>query len=178
MRLSSSGVVELEIQAEATSPPFEAITSIADDGTDIWATGLDRIYRFSGTGELEAAYAWEFPNSIDVDDAGNVWFWSYAEQTSGFYALFQISPGGITEVAWPDGGDFREPWSRMDVSDSGQWVAAIESGGSGFGVTRLEILDCAFSDVGPSHPFFDDITWMDEQGISTGYDDGTYQPSA
>jgi len=34
-----------------------------------------------------------------------------------------------------------------------------------------------FSDVGVSHPFFDEIEWMADTNISTGYDDGTYRPS-
>jgi DNA-binding beta-propeller fold protein YncE len=35
-----------------------------------------------------------------------------------------------------------------------------------------------FSDVGPGHPFLDDITWMVQQGITSGYEDGTFRPSA
>ena len=35
-----------------------------------------------------------------------------------------------------------------------------------------------FSDVGTGHPFFAEIMWMDANGISTGFDDGTYRPSA
>lgn len=35
----------------------------------------------------------------------------------------------------------------------------------------------AFSDVAPSHPFYDEITWMEATGISTGYGDGTYRPA-
>lgn len=33
-----------------------------------------------------------------------------------------------------------------------------------------------FSDVGPHHPFHDAIRWMAWEGISTGYDDGTFRP--
>jgi streptogramin lyase len=37
----------------------------------------------------------------------------------------------------------------------------------------------AFTDVSTSHPFFNDICWMDQEGISTGYQPGpTYKPSA
>ncbi|MGZ5408302.1 MAG: S-layer homology domain-containing protein, partial [Aeromicrobium sp.] len=35
-----------------------------------------------------------------------------------------------------------------------------------------------FSDVPISHPFCAEISWMKDAGISTGYDDGTYRPSA
>jgi hypothetical protein len=34
----------------------------------------------------------------------------------------------------------------------------------------------AFSDVAPGHPFYGEIAWMENTGISTGYPDGTYRP--
>ncbi|OWY61479.1 hypothetical protein B7486_63575, partial [cyanobacterium TDX16] len=34
-----------------------------------------------------------------------------------------------------------------------------------------------FTDVSPSHPFYREIEWMADEGISTGYDDDTYRPS-
>ncbi|OWY59276.1 hypothetical protein B7486_75440, partial [cyanobacterium TDX16] len=35
-----------------------------------------------------------------------------------------------------------------------------------------------FTDVSPSHPFSDEIEWMADTGISTGYQPGpTYRPS-
>jgi glucose/arabinose dehydrogenase len=33
-----------------------------------------------------------------------------------------------------------------------------------------------FSDVSASHPFYGHITWMEEEGVSTGYADGTFRP--
>jgi len=35
-----------------------------------------------------------------------------------------------------------------------------------------------FSDVPPSHPFYNDITWLSRSGITTGYPDGTFRPGA
>jgi subtilisin family serine protease len=35
-----------------------------------------------------------------------------------------------------------------------------------------------FSDVSTRHPFYREITWLAEQGISTGYSDGTFRPRA
>ncbi len=35
-----------------------------------------------------------------------------------------------------------------------------------------------FFDVAFDHAFYDEIAWMNDTGISTGYDNGTYQPSA
>jgi streptogramin lyase len=36
----------------------------------------------------------------------------------------------------------------------------------------------SFSDVGAGHPFYDEVEFMAEAEISTGYDDGTFRPSA
>ena len=38
--------------------------------------------------------------------------------------------------------------------------------------------EATFSDVAPSNQFFADVEWMAEQGISTGYADGTFRPGA
>jgi len=36
----------------------------------------------------------------------------------------------------------------------------------------------AFSDVSPSYPYKDAIDWVQDQGIATGYSDGTFRPDA
>ena len=36
----------------------------------------------------------------------------------------------------------------------------------------------AFSDVPTSHPFYAEISWLDAEGIATGYPDGTFRPGA
>jgi hypothetical protein len=38
--------------------------------------------------------------------------------------------------------------------------------------------DPGFSDVPPSHPFYEEIAWLVDAGLSTGYPDGTYRPGA
>jgi hypothetical protein len=35
-----------------------------------------------------------------------------------------------------------------------------------------------FSDVGVTHPFFDEIEWMVAEGVTGGFSDGTFRPSA
>jgi hypothetical protein len=35
-----------------------------------------------------------------------------------------------------------------------------------------------FADVGSTNPFFAEIAWMDDAGVTTGYEDGTFKPSA
>jgi hypothetical protein len=48
--------------------------------------------------------------------------------------------------------------------------------GSGCDAGAVELLQ-PFSDVPPSHPFFDDIAWAASEGIAGGFEDGTYRPS-
>jgi hypothetical protein len=46
------------------------------------------------------------------------------------------------------------------------------------GATLPACTEAAFSDVGMSHPFCREITFMKTSNISTGFGDGTYRPSA
>lgn len=51
-------------------------------------------------------------------------------------------------------------------------VTMLVAGGTAYAVAR------SFSDVPPSHPFYNDITWAEEHDIVNGYPDGTFKPSA
>lgn len=51
-------------------------------------------------------------------------------------------------------------------------VLAVASGGV------AGALGSTFADVPPSHPFFDEIEWMNANGIAGGYNDGSYRPGA
>lgn len=52
------------------------------------------------------------------------------------------------------------------------------SEGSNEAETRPSCTTQPFLDVGPTHPFCPEITWMAENGISGGYADGNYLPKA
>lgn len=60
-------------------------------------------------------------------------------------------------------------WVRLVVA--GAAMAGMIAGASGAAWATSR-----FNDVPANHPFFDEITWMADTGISTGYDDGTYRP--
>ncbi|WP_058234937.1 5'-nucleotidase C-terminal domain-containing protein [Devriesea agamarum] len=45
-------------------------------------------------------------------------------------------------------------------------------------VTLPQPSKAAFTDVKPGTAFYNEISWMNQQGISTGYPDGTYRPGA
>ena len=55
---------------------------------------------------------------------------------------------------------------------AGAVVGAIVAGATTAGALQV------FSDVPDGHPFEEDITWMAVSGISEGYQDGTFRPSA
>lgn len=47
----------------------------------------------------------------------------------------------------------------------------------GSAMTSVVWASHTFSDVPTNSPFHDDISWMAENGIANGYDDGTYRPT-
>jgi hypothetical protein len=54
----------------------------------------------------------------------------------------------------------------------------LAAGLAGFGGSALAGGGPTFSDVPPSHPFSDEIEWLADSGITTGYPDGTFRPGA
>jgi hypothetical protein len=46
------------------------------------------------------------------------------------------------------------------------------------GDTYEDPLTAGFDDVPTDHPFFTEIEWMEDEGISEGYSDGTFRPGA
>ncbi|HEX6425196.1 MAG TPA: S-layer homology domain-containing protein [Acidimicrobiales bacterium] len=56
-------------------------------------------------------------------------------------------------------------------------ASVIPTSGSLAGPVGLTAAD-GFSDVPASHQFYDEITWLAQTGITTGYPDGTFRPSA
>jgi hypothetical protein len=44
-------------------------------------------------------------------------------------------------------------------------------------LTRPSCPGAPFTDVGPTHPFCPEIRWMGEEGVATGWPDGTYRPT-
>jgi hypothetical protein len=74
---------------------------------------------------------------------------------------------------------------RASTDGSGTRIAFqtehVLPGGGGNADGELEVYQTVcrtFTDTGTSNQFYGDIEWMAASGISTGYDDGTYRPSA
>lgn len=84
-----------------------------------------------------------------------------------------------TEISWLlkegittgyDDGTFRP---RSKISREAMAAFLYRFSGS----PRVDGRKTQFSDVPPSHPFYTEITWLANSGITTGYNDGTFQPS-
>lgn len=54
-------------------------------------------------------------------------------------------------------------------------VAVFAASGAAL-ATSARAGDLTFRDVGPGHPFTDEITFAAQSGIATGFPDGTYRP--
>jgi hypothetical protein len=44
------------------------------------------------------------------------------------------------------------------------------------GVVPATAQEAELSDVPPSHPFFEETMWLADQGVTTGYEDGSFRP--
>lgn len=55
--------------------------------------------------------------------------------------------------------------------------AALVGGGIAVGIGGGAAYAASFSDVPVSHPFYDEIEWMADTGITQGYPDGTFRPN-
>ena len=55
--------------------------------------------------------------------------------------------------------------------------AALVGGGIAVGIGGGAAYAASFSDVPVNHPFYDEIEWMADTGITQGYPDGTFRPN-
>jgi len=94
-----------------------------------------------------------------------------------------VNPAGLTPV--PAGGEQTFTFTPdpgfvvADVTVDGASVGAVDSytfnevtGNH----TLLVSFTTRFSDVGSDYPFFPEITWLADQGITTGWPDGSFRP--
>ena len=77
---------------------------------------------------------------------------------------------GIT-TGFPD-GTFR-PLGTVSREAMAAFLHRFAGGGPSGTPTPV-----AFSDVGPGNPFHDDVEWLAQEGIATGWPDGTFRPAA
>jgi predicted outer membrane repeat protein len=116
-----------------------------------------------------------------------------SDGTCGFSDASDLSgvyPHLVTAPQPEVGGVVHRPVQQslaIDVETPPCGVAIDQSGtnrplgtGCEAGADEIVAPACAvgFSDVSASHPFFEDICWMDQTLITTGFPDDTFKPSA
>jgi hypothetical protein len=91
------------------------------------------------------------------------------------------SLGSLSEVAANDQwGDTAQSKVSFVAEAGTTYQIAVDGWDGEEGLVRLDAgpVQPSFDDVGTGHPFFFEIQWMDELGVSTGYPDDTYRPAA
>jgi len=81
---------------------------------------------------------------------------------------------GAPEAGIPAGGWYPE------VSGNGRYVVFDNSLVDAVELGRVYIrilADNTFPDVATTHPFFEEVSWLVDAGLTTGYADGTYKPA-
>jgi hypothetical protein len=78
--------------------------------------------------------------------------------------------GGAGDDAWSCGGGGGGGGSSF----GGTSTPGVRSGNGILSVTYTPI---SFSDVPPGHAFYDEISWLVAEGVTNGYDDGTFRPT-
>jgi virginiamycin B lyase len=137
----------------------------------LWAVSYDnnRIARITTAGAISSfsTGSLDEPNELTMGADGNVWVTSDSLAQVGRIT----TPGAIT--TFPTTSTFAS--ALADGPDGDLWFTS----GSDVTIGRMEVCSPGtYSDVGPTHPFRAEICWMGVEGISNGYDDGTYRPSA
>lgn len=75
-------------------------------------------------------------------------------------------------------GSARSSASAQDCSRRGLLLGSIGLAAATLVLGSAPALAAEFSDVPEGHPFAREIRWMREQGITTGYPDGSFRPNA
>ncbi|MHA6510607.1 S-layer homology domain-containing protein [Tessaracoccus sp. Y1736] len=98
-------------------------------------------------------------------------------------ALVLIDGTEVDDVTAPAGCSYDSGAGEAVCAAAGEYTFTIEAGTTDqpysvdYLVTITDGTASPFTDVDPGDPFFTEILWMAETGISTGYSDGTYRPA-
>jgi streptogramin lyase len=151
-----------------------------------------RVGRITAAGDITTYSAGGNEGATDVETGpdGNIWFVGQYDDTVGY-----VDPDD-------PGPRFSDITSTHPFCEEIGWMdeQAISAGYEdrsfrpGDAVTRASMsaflyrlagepaftppVSPSFSDVSTSHPFFLEVEWMSDEGITTGYANGTYRPSA
>jgi hypothetical protein len=181
---SDNGEYELTWTTELTQPgndDFADAEAISGDDGSLDAHNLGATVE---TGEPEHAgelgghsiwYEWEAPDSELIS------FDTFGSELDTLLAVYTgTAVDGLTEVASNDQYLGNQSLVSFAAEEGTTYRIAVDGYEGEEDLLRLSWapVTSAFSDVSTTHPFFAEIAWMDSSGISTGYEDGTYRPSA
>jgi streptogramin lyase len=184
------GVVDLDTEDVSlfTDPAIDDPWAITRVGSDLWFTSHlgGQIGRITPSGTITLFGDPDTngrPVGIDPGPNGTVWF-SFRSSpgfTNGGIGRLTTATGNI--VVYPEdvpslqgGVADLEPAAGPGVDGADEtWFYVNDYFLDGF--VAVEAAEAAFVDVGVDHPFFDEIGFMSDEGISTGYAGGLYKPS-
>ncbi len=115
---------------------------------------------------LQASLSWDAP-----EDNGGSSITGYA---------ITSNPAGVELTTAPNVTSIDVIGLSADTAYTFEVQAVNEVGAGEPGISNEVTIDAAsasFSDVPSSHPFYSEITWMAETGLSTGYPGNLYQPN-
>ena len=124
----------------------------------------------AGTADPVAVTAGETTGGVDVELAWAATFTDVVEGQAFFREITWLAGAGIT-TGHPD-GSFR-PAAPVTREAMAAFLHRFAGGGPADDPTPV-----SFSDVGAGNPFHDDIAWLAQEGITTGWPDGSFRPAA
>lgn len=106
--------------------------------------------------------------------------WTPVDDTNGSRLVgYEVELStGQTAAAGPTDTEVLVEHVPAGVATSAVVRAVSFAGPSDDSPASAEVIAGAFSDVSAAHPFVEEIGWLADEGITTGYDDGTFKPSA
>ena len=172
-RITTSGTITTFTDPGGNVDRPNGIT-VGPDG-NLWFTniGSDRIGRITPSGSIftfvDETGELDEPHDITTGPDGNLWFTGLESDSLG-----RITPTGAMTIFDQPGNGVSSPDEIVTGPDGDLWFT-----NNGDKLGKIEVCSPGtFSDVSPTHPFRSEICWMGVEGISTGFDDGTYRPAA
>ena len=189
------GSVEFELVTDAAGRIYtksryldgeRSVRAIGASGAELWTFTLPSLLEAAGLDEEDE------PRHLHlgpIDDDGTLYLQRYDD-------IFAIdSSGGLSEQRYtdvdPDDHPFADAisWATFEEITTGYadgtWRPAVGTSRQGVAAFFHRLMGepeapitAQFSDVPTTHPFHDAIAWMDYEGITTGYEDGTFRPTA
>ena len=99
---------------------------------------------------------------------------------AGTYTMTGLAPDDYRVAFLPSGEELRPEYFDDQLSARSATVVTIAGTESVLDVDAVLMSSSVplFADVPSNHPFVDEVEWLAVSGVSTGYPDGTFHPSA